>query len=341
MVGHQLMTRLAADGHNVTLLTAQHTNNTVDAPYKIVRGGNRFTVYLWAARYYIKHLRNKTTLVIDECNTVPFFAGWYAGCKHVTLFHMLCRKIWFYELPQPLSTIGWLLEPVYLRLLKRGPVITVSNSTKQDLIRQGFNAKDIHIISEGLELEPAKDLNTTKYDKPTVLSLGSMRNMKQTLDQVQAFEIAKDSMPDLQMRIAGASSDAYGKKVLDYIEASRYKDSIHYEGRVSQSEKVSLMRKCHALLVTSVKEGWGLVVTEANSQGTPAIGYNVDGLRDSIVNSKTGIVCDTYPAALAKGIINLLTDAPKYDRIRVAAYAHSKGITFTKAYADFKEGIQI
>jgi glycosyltransferase involved in cell wall biosynthesis len=42
--------------------------------------------------------------------------------------------------------------------------------------------------------------------------------------------------------------------------------------------------------VTSVKEGWGLIVTEAGSQATPAIVYDVDGLRDSVTNRETGII---------------------------------------------------
>jgi len=44
-------------------------------------------------------------------------------------------------------------------------------------------------------------------------------------------------------------------------------------------QTIGLLQKSHVLAVTSVKEGWGLVVTEANPQGTPAVVYNVDGLR--------------------------------------------------------------
>lgn len=341
VVGHELMTRLSQDGHNVTLLTASYADAQQVAPYRIIRGGNKVSVYIWAAWYYMRNLRNKTDLVIDECNTVPFFAGWYAGCKHINFFHMLCRKIWFYELPQPLSFIGWLAEPVYLRIMKRGTTLTVSESTKADLIRVGVKANDINIISEGLELKPAIDLNHEKYVSPTVLSLGTMRSMKRTLEQVKAFEIARQSMPDLRMILAGNSDTAYGRKVLAYIGASKHKDAIKLLGKVSPNKKLEVMRSSHLLLVTSVKEGWGLVVTEANSQGTPAIAYDVDGLRDSVVHEKTGIITSENPQAMADAITNLLTQPAKYAKIRAAAYAMSKSITFNKAYADFKKGIKI
>ena len=56
---------------------------------------------------------------------------------------------------------------------------------------------------------------------------------------------------------------------------------------------------------TSVKEGWGLIVTEAGSQGTPAIVYDVDGLRDIVVESETGVIFNSKnkPEELAKKII--------------------------------------
>ena len=38
-----------------------------------------------------------------------------------------------------------------------------------------------------------------------------------------------------------------------------------------------------------MREGWGLVVTQANAMGTPAIGYDVPGLRDSTRYDETGI----------------------------------------------------
>jgi glycosyltransferase involved in cell wall biosynthesis len=62
----------------------------------------------------------------------------------------------------------------------------------------------------------------------------------------------------------------------------------------------------------------GLVVTEANAMGTPAIGYDVPGLRDSIRHGETGItIREKTPAAMAQQAILLLrdTDCPyKYGR---------------------------
>jgi glycosyltransferase involved in cell wall biosynthesis len=49
------------------------------------------------------------------------------------------------------------------------------------------------------------------------------------------------------------------------------------------------LSRAHIILVQAVRERWGRVVIEANAMGTPAIGYDVPGLRDSIRHGETGI----------------------------------------------------
>jgi len=97
------------------------------------------------------------------------------------------------------------------------------------------------------------------------------------------------------------------------------------------------MQKAHLLCVTSVKEGWGLVVTEANSQGTPAIVYDVDGLRDSVVNNKTGIVCDANtPINLAQNSARMLKNKIIYKQIQREGLDFSQNISFINSYEEFK-----
>jgi glycosyltransferase involved in cell wall biosynthesis len=348
VVNEELAKRLAAEGHNVTFVVAGFAGADAEERhdgFRVVRVGGRVTGYIAAWRYYRRHRAElNPDLVIDECNTIPFFAGWYVGRPTVVFLHMLCRVIWFYQLPLPLGLVGWLLEPVYLRLLPRSRgVITVSDSTRRDLLRHGFREQDIRIISEGIELRPLAQLHPAdKYTLPTLLSLGAMRSMKRTLDQIKAFEIAKTAIPNLRLVVAGDASGRYGQKVLRAIRQSPYAADIDYRGRVSDAERLALMRACHVIVVTSVKEGWGLIVTEAASQGTPAVVYDVDGLRDSVRHGQTGlIVAPTTPVALASRIEELLADRLRYQHLRRNAWEWSKSITFDRAYIDFKEALRI
>ena len=177
-----------------------------------------------------------------------------------------------------------------------------------------------------------------KTKQPTILSLGSIRPMKRTMHQLRAFELAKRDIPDLQLIVAGGAGSHYGRKVLRAIARSPYTADITYAGRVSDEEKVILLQKAHLILQTSIKEGWGLTVTEAASQGTPAVVYNVDGLRDSVHDGKTGIIVEqNNPQRLAAGIVTMLADHKRYGQMRKFGWQWSKSITFEKSYKQFNK----
>jgi len=335
-VNEQLAKRLAADGHEVIFLVGGFRGGEEKAErdgYQIIRLGNRWTVYLQAWRYFRKNLKAWPDLVIDEVNTMPFFAGLYSGKPTLLFIHQLCREIWFYQLPQPLSLLGYLLEPFYLRLLNRFPVITVSESTRQDLVRLGFDPTNVTIISEGIALTPVDATQLTpKRAPPSLLILGSIRPMKRTMEGVKAFELAKELLPELQLTVAGDDSTAYGARVRQYIRHSRHREATTMLGRVTTEQKIRLLQQAHLLLVTSVKEGWGLVVTEAASQGTPSVVYPVDGLRDSVANGEAGFLTrESTPDALAESIVQALTNPDAYRKMQTAAWEKSKRTTFDQA----------
>jgi len=348
VVCEELCKRLTANGHRVTLLTTDYDGadktTLPDGVTAIRVGHSRYLHPLQALIYYVWHLRNQYDVVIEEVNGgAPYFCVFFGRkSKRRLLYHQLARKNWLYEIPAPFSYLGYyVLVPLATRLVSwaRVPLITVSKSTQDVMAQYGFAPERTHIISEGLHIPPVKTVDSAqKFKDPTVLSHGGMRAMKRTLDQVKAFEIAKQKIPDLKMKISGSSRGVYGQKVLDYITTSPYKNDIEYLGRTTDEQKIELMQRCHAILVTSVEEGWGLIVTETNSQGTPAVVYDVEGLRDS-VRVDTGVITAENPVALADGIVSLLQDEPTYQARRHNAWQWSKQITFDQSYKDFLTAI--
>lgn len=350
-VCEELCKRLIADGHEVTLLTSDYPDAS-DSPgaaqgVHVIRvGSSRYLHPFQALIYYVRHLRGRFDLVIEEVNGgAPYFCVFFGrSAKRVLLYHQLGRKNWLYEIKKPFSYLGYyVMVPLATRLisLARVPLITVSESTRQNLARYGFAPKRTHIISEGLHIDPVSEIQSAiKYDVPTVLSHGSMRAMKRTIDQIKAFEIAKKQIPELKMKISGSSSGTYGKQVLGYIAKSPYAKDIEYLGRTTDEYKQELMRRSHAILVTSIEEGWGLIVTETNSQGTPAVVYDVDGLRDS-VRPDTGVITAENPSALAAGIVQLLHKPKAYEELRRRAWEWSKTLTFDQSYEDLKRAVGI
>lgn len=342
VVSNEIRKHLVRDGHTVTLITAQYEgskSNEVVRGVRTIRAGGRFSVYPKARQSY-KSLTAETVqdVVIDEMNTMPFLAALYAkDTTKILLTYQLARQVWFHQMIFPFSVIGYLLEPLYLRYVAKlyKQVLTESDSTKQDLARYGFKASNVHVFRIGMG---EKLNNTLPKDKSSdvIIFLGALRAMKQPIDAIKAFEVARDKKPELSLVMAGSTSGKYANKVLEYAKNSRHGSAIKVLGRVSDEQKKNLLQKAVLILVTSIKEGWGLIVTEANNLGTPAIVYDADGLRDSVLHSKTGMVVENGNYNLmGQELCRLLDNKQAYNNLRNAAFEHSKQFTFDNSYSDF------
>jgi glycosyltransferase involved in cell wall biosynthesis len=326
---HQIEKRWVNWGHEVTQFSATFTGclpeEVIDG-VRIVRGGNRFTVYRKARAFYKKF--GKVDVVVDEINTIPFGIPSLAGRgeKRFALIHQLAREFWYYETPFPFNSIGYhFLEDHWLRRYTDMDVITVSTSTMEDLHGLGF--KKLHLVHEGYDFEPIPTVGE-KEKVPTIIFVGRFKKVKLPDHALEAFKIAKSKMPDLRLWMVG----------MGYLQPKLKKlgvTDVTFFGRVPLKEKSELVSKAHAIIVPAVREGWGLVVTEANAMGTPAIGYRVPGLRDSIKDGKTGLLCDPNPQAMADAIVSLLSQEVKRNELSRNALEDAKEYNWDRTAKEF------
>jgi len=335
VVTHEIAKRLVLKGHNITLFTAAFTgckkNETIDG-VEIIRSGNRYTVYLKAPQYYKKHA-GEFDVVVDEINTRPFMTPKFVkdGTPIIALIHQLAREFWFYEMPFPISWIGHhILEDRWLKNYVDIPTLTVSQSTKNDLYNLGF--KNITIIPEGINFKPMLGI-PDKEKEPTLIFVGRMGHAKRSDHVVKAFTNIKQRIPDAKLWMVG---DGAMRKELE----DNKPDGVTFFGYVDGNKKRELMSKAHAILVPGVREGWGLIVTEANAMGTPAIGYNIHGLRDSIRDGETGLLCDGNPESMADTAIGLLNDEALRMRLSGNALEWAGEFDWDKSAEEFLRAVE-
>jgi glycosyltransferase involved in cell wall biosynthesis len=329
---HEIMKRLAWRGHEMTLFTSRfkdcQLNENIDE-VDIIREGNKYTVYK-EAKNYLQSYKHHYDLIIDEINTRPFSTPKFVREKQViALIHQLAREFWFYETKFPLNYIGYYyLEKKWLSNYKNIMTVTVSNSTKMDLEEQGF--KRVLVVPNGLNVTPLSNVKE-KEAEPTVIFMGRLKRAKLPHHALQAFSIIKSEIRDAKMWIIG---DGYLRKKLESFER---KDVMFY-GNISNEKKYDLLSRAHVILVPAVREGWGLVVTEANAMGTSAIGYDVHGLRDSIRHGETGIaVIEKTPIAMAQQAISLLRDPERLYTYSRNALEYAKQFSWDRSTDLFQE----
>ncbi len=154
--------------------------------------------------------------------------------------------------------------------------------------------KHYSVIPHGIK---TSDFNPTKKPLDYYLWIGRICEEKGVEDAIEFAERTHNNLV-----IAGAidSRSYFKEKIKPHLS-----NKIRYVGVLTNGQKAIHYRKAKALLFTSlIKEAFGLVITEALASGTPVIAYNVDPVKELILDKKTGFV-------VKKGSIDRLIKAAK------------------------------
>lgn len=336
---HEIARRLLKKGNEVTLFTSEFDDckkeEFVDG-VRIVRAGRKYSVYWKAEEYYKKYFSKEGyDVVIDSINTRPFFTPKFVrrGEKVVALIYQLAREYWFYETPFPINLLGYyLLENRWLKSYVEIPTITISESTKKDLIGLGF--KKISVVFAGLGFRPLKKV-PKKYDNPVIIYLGRLKKAKRPDHVVEAFRIIKRKISNAELWVVGSG---YLSKHLQKISP----EGVKLFGHIPEEEKRNLLAKAWVSINPSVREGWGINIIEANALGTPSIAYDVPGLRDSIMDGKTGVLVkeNGNVEMLAEATIDILENKDLREKLSKNALGWSKQFSWNKSAQEFEKVIE-
>ncbi|HEX2090540.1 MAG TPA: glycosyltransferase [Actinomycetota bacterium] len=326
---HEIAKRWVEAGHQVTLLTSAFRGSMkrelVDGVEVRRLGRLRTGSFHLLVQKELGHSEN-FDVVIDEINTIPYFTPLR---RHklppiVGLIHQLAQDVWDAELPRPLAAVGRALEPRFLRVYRDIPMATVSPSTKSDLNALGI--RNVEIIPEGRD-DAGPINNVMKEPVPTLLFVGRLTRNKRPDHAIKAFRHVKSVLPEARLWIVGRGP-------MERELRRDLPDGAEMLGYVPRAELYERMARSHCLLVPSVREGWGLVVVEANSVGTPAVGYDVPGVRDSIRHHQTGLLAPAGDdRALADQALTLLQDRELHATMAGRAIEWSRGFSWDASAA--------
>lgn len=323
----------ARKGHKVFWFTSSFKDckkNEIIDGVNIIRKGNFLTVFLHAPFFYF-FSSIKFDLVVDEIHGIPFFTPLYVRKPKIAFIHEVADEIWDYMFPFPLNRIGKFIEPIYFKLYRKVKFWTDANSTIDDLVKKGINRKKCVAINCPIGNKTLSAL-PKKENKPTFIFVSRVVKMKGIEDVIRAFFYILRDLKDANLWIVGDGEKKYVDELKETMHSFSIASKVKFFGFVSNDKKLELMRKAHILLHASIKEGWGLVVVEAASQGTPSVVYNVAGLRDSVKNKETGIVLsENSSKEMAEQALKLLKDKRKYKSFQKNSLAWSKSLTWEKA----------
>lgn len=293
----------------------------------VFRYGNSYTIYLLAPYLYWTKFRDHADLIIDQIHGLPFFTPiWAPRVKKIAYIHEVAQDIWDEMFSFPLNTIGKFIEKNYFLFYKKIQFLTVSESTKKDLENFGVLPENITILPNGLSM---KIINkpVQKNQQLTLLYVSRLVKMKGIENVLEIFSFVQKQIPDSKLLIVGDGEASYVAELKIKAKELGVFSHITFLGYID--DLIELYQKSHFLLHTSVREGFGLVIMEANSQGTPVFVYNSPGLRDAVKNGVNGYIFEkSENKKIAEKIIDLYKNKAEYTRIAQTGIEYTRQFTW-------------
>jgi len=200
---------------------------------------------------------------------------------------------------------------VTLRGIRPDHLVAVREKLTEAGVRIVDVARDAWRVDATGELA-AVDVTAVEYpgiptDLPLVVQVSRFDKWKDPQGVIDAFRIARREVDATLVLIGNvATDDPEGQEIFESLCGCR-EDRIHILSVQDSALVNALQRRAAVVLQKSLREGFGLTVTEAMWKGAPVIGGNVGGIRRQIEDGVNGFLVDSVEEA-AERIVAVLKD---------------------------------
>jgi glycosyltransferase involved in cell wall biosynthesis len=299
---------------------------------QIVRRGSELSTR-FSAPAFARH--RHWDVVVEEINTLPYLSPLWSRSPTVLLIPQLAREVWWYEAPRFLAQVGYHVEPLYLAVYRNVTTVTISPSTRDDLRELGTRSP-IHVIPMAVST-PALDDLPPKTPSARLVAVGRLVPSKRFDHAIRALAEVRQVLESATLTIVGEGPERPRlERLADELGVG---NAVQLAGRVSESAKVEILERSDLLVACSVREGWGLTPTEAARLGTPAVVYDIPGLRDSVVHERTGLLASPQPTSLADAVARVMADSTLYQSLRERAWWTWRHLSWDRTASAFERAI--
>lgn len=167
---------------------------------------------------------------------------------------------------------------------------------------------------------------------PFVLFAGRHIKDKGVRDLAPALAEARTEISDLQLVMVGEGPET--SFVKDSLHQLGLTDSVIFPGKVDDDTLSILLEHAACLVVASIREGYGMMVVEASSKGTPSVvaGHPENAATGHIIESINGYVVEPTPKGLGRGIIRVIENGtPLRNTTKVWYDCRASSMTVTRS----------
>jgi len=328
---HLIAQRWAAAGLEVAVRTSRPPGQLryrARDGYLVVRKSGRYMVFARSAVSGALGRNGRPDGLVEIWNGMPFFSPLWARCPRIVFLHHVHAEMWQTVLPPTLARLGSFLEQrVAPPFYRRSRIVTLSDSSREEIVDLlGMPADNVRVVPPGVG--PSFQPGGQRCRSPLVVAVGRLVPIKRFDLLIDALVRVKKDHPGLEAVIVGEGFE--GPRLSAMVRSLGASDWISLPGRLSEEELLDLYRRAWVLAATSLREGWGMTVTEAAACGTPAVATRIAGHSDAIVDGVTGLLVSDTAGDIAGALTQLLSQRTRRERMGKAALARASGLTWDR-----------
>ena len=298
---HELAKRLVQHGHTVDLLTMKILNipnyenvdginvyhigpNIKKAPY---RSATDFIQYFFAVIHWLlKHDYD----IIDAQAYSPLLSAKIASwIKKTPLIGTI------YDTSSS-SNDQWIQSSVIANIFEKflvklnfDKILTISQATKNSLINDfGVDSNKIFLLYIGVDISKYDKITVNQEIKNQVIFVGRLIPHKHVDHLIKSISILKENIPDIKLVIVGKGEEK--GKLINMVKHYHLENNVIFKQNLSDEILISEIKKSELLVLPSTREGFGMVLAEANCCNKPVITYASGGTVDVVINDFNGFL---------------------------------------------------
>lgn len=301
-----------------------HPNHGRRDGYEVVRKAGRYQVFPRTALAEVRKTYGRPDGLVEIWNGMPFFSPLWATVPRIVVLHHVHADMWKMVLPPNLARVGDTVErQVAPRIYRRSRMITLSPSSKEEMVGLGFRPDRIDVVPPGVD--PRFTPGGPLAERPLIVGAGRLAPVKRFDRLIRAAAEARRTTPDLELVIAGTGP--LRNELEGLIDGLGAQEWITLAGRVSDEELLDLYRRAWVIASSSVREGWNMTLTEAAACGTPAVATRIPGHVDAVADGRSGLLADD-DRELAAHLAALTSDPDLRARLSAGAREHVSQFTW-------------
>jgi glycosyltransferase involved in cell wall biosynthesis len=244
--------------------------------------------------------------VIDCCG-FPYFSlfplrliTWLRRKKLYSTWHEVWGMEYWKKYLGFAGIFGYFIERV--AVLLPNTIISVSGSTTESIARKLGRKSNVVTIPNGLDVDRIKNIKPASVSSD-IIYVGRLLSYKNVDVLIRATHLLTKDHPNILLAIIGDGPERENLEKL--VEQLQIQKNVRFVGFVEKDNDVyAHMHASKVLVLPSTREGFGIVVLEANACGLPVITINHmnNAAKDLITESVNGVVCALDKLSLTQKI---------------------------------------